>query len=460
VDRLGEFQEVVDVKLRHTHPRVVKQRAAAASLAAAVASASASASAAATPASSVDGGEAGGTQQLAAVAAAEAAVAAAGVAGARATSSSRGSAGSRTIQVVQVLASPGGGGESRSSSGGSSGGGQQLLLELDAVSINTPDGGLALVQDLCLKVYAGSSLLIMGPSGAGKTSVLRTLAGLWQSGSGSIFSYGLPGLGDPGAAGGGGAGVLFLPQKPYMVLGSLRDQLLYPTWSQAVGSVAKDGARGSSDGSSSSSSTNGNSTSSTNSNGGSNSSTNGSTNGSSSSGIAEQPAAAAKQVPSDAQLEAVLQQVQLGSLLQRCRAAADAIAAVGSAGSDGGATTSSSSSSSSGSGSSGVATAAPVLDAVSTPHAVAPDAPGTAAAAAAAAAAPTSALDYVADWSGVLSLGEQQRLAFARLLLAAPRLALLDEATSALDTKNEALLYQVRVCVCVAVPRARACSRV
>lgn len=72
----------------------------------------------------------------------------------------------------------------------------------------------------------------MGPSGAGKTSVLRTLAGLWQSGSGSIYSYGLAGLGDPGVATGGSGGVLFLPQKPYMVLGSLRDQLLYPTWTR------------------------------------------------------------------------------------------------------------------------------------------------------------------------------------------------------------------------------------
>ncbi|WP_275575033.1 ATP-binding cassette domain-containing protein [Neosynechococcus sphagnicola] len=45
------------------------------------------------------------------------------------------------------------------------------------------------------------------------------------------------------------------------------------------------------------------------------------------------------------------------------------------------------------------------------------------------------------DWANVLSLGEQQRLAFARLLLTRPRYAVLDEATSALDIKNEENLY-------------------
>ena len=50
--------------------------------------------------------------------------------------------------------------------------------------------------------------------------------------------------------------------------------------------------------------------------------------------------------------------------------------------------------------------------------------------------------DAVLDWGHLLSLGEQQRLAFARLLLTKPGYAILDEATSALDGPNEALLYR------------------
>jgi putative ATP-binding cassette transporter len=50
-------------------------------------------------------------------------------------------------------------------------------------------------------------------------------------------------------------------------------------------------------------------------------------------------------------------------------------------------------------------------------------------------------LDKEKDWSEVLSLGEQQRLAFARLLINKPRYAILDEATSALDIGNEENLY-------------------
>jgi vitamin B12/bleomycin/antimicrobial peptide transport system ATP-binding/permease protein len=52
-------------------------------------------------------------------------------------------------------------------------------------------------------------------------------------------------------------------------------------------------------------------------------------------------------------------------------------------------------------------------------------------------------IDMVDDWSKRLSLGEQQRLAFARLLLIQPALVFLDEATSALDEKSEATLYRM-----------------
>jgi len=50
-------------------------------------------------------------------------------------------------------------------------------------------------------------------------------------------------------------------------------------------------------------------------------------------------------------------------------------------------------------------------------------------------------LDAERDWPKLLSVGEQQRLAFARLLLTRPRFAILDEATSALDIANETNLY-------------------
>ena len=51
-------------------------------------------------------------------------------------------------------------------------------------------------------------------------------------------------------------------------------------------------------------------------------------------------------------------------------------------------------------------------------------------------------LDVELDWGKVLSVGEQQRVAFARVLLAKPAYAMLDEATSALDIPNEEQLYR------------------
>lgn len=55
----------------------------------------------------------------------------------------------------------------------------------------------------------------------------------------------------------------------------------------------------------------------------------------------------------------------------------------------------------------------------------------------------TDRLDEVADWTRILSPGEQQRLAFARVVLAKPRTVYLDEATSAIDEGLEYTLYRM-----------------
>lgn len=95
----------------------------------------------------------------------------------------------------------------------------------------------------------------MGPSGSGKTSFLRALAGLWNSGSGTIVYYITGDRQTPDSTANKSTepmnnsletqdeeeliqsskyrrlgGIFFLPQRPYMVLGTLRQQLLYPTW--------------------------------------------------------------------------------------------------------------------------------------------------------------------------------------------------------------------------------------
>jgi vitamin B12/bleomycin/antimicrobial peptide transport system ATP-binding/permease protein len=72
-----------------------------------------------------------------------------------------------------------------------------------------------LVTDLELQIHAGDTVLITGDSGCGKSTLMRTLAGIWPFGTGYIV---IP----------EGKSRLFLPQKSYLPLGTLRDALLYP----------------------------------------------------------------------------------------------------------------------------------------------------------------------------------------------------------------------------------------
>lgn len=168
-------------------------------------------------------------------------------------------------------------------------------LVLSELTVKTPGREKTLVRNLGLDLKPGGSLLLMGESGTGKSSLLRTVAGLWQSGSGTVQR---PALKD----------LMFLPQKPYMLQGSLRANLHYP---------------------------------------------------------------AAEDEANDDTLHAALAALNLALVADRV---------------DGD-------------------------------------------------------FDMTVDWANVLSLGEQQRLSFARLVLRKPKLVFLDEATSALDEPNEERLY-------------------
>lgn len=180
--------------------------------------------------------------------------------------------------------------------------GRDRQLTVDNLTLLTPIESVQrqLIRELSFHLNPGERLLVAGPSGTGKSSLLRAIAGLWSNGSGRIVC--------PASD-----TVFFLPQKPYCTLGSLRANLMYPRDPENDPNP-----------------------------------------------------------PSDAALMRVLDLVDLHELPARM-----------------------------------------------------------------------GGYDAVADWGDTLSLGEQQRLQFARLFLAQPSLAIIDEGSSALSIDAERRMYEL-----------------
>lgn len=92
--------------------------------------------------------------------------------------------------------------------------GSRILL--DKVTIHTPQHPRLLIKDLSLEISPDCSVIFVGPSGSGKTSTFRAISDNWPNGTGNITRPPLERF-------------MFLPQRPYMGVGTLRDQVLYPS---------------------------------------------------------------------------------------------------------------------------------------------------------------------------------------------------------------------------------------
>ncbi|GFV78355.1 ATP-binding cassette sub-family D member 3 [Trichonephila clavipes] len=91
---------------------------------------------------------------------------------------------------------------------------QDNIIKFDRVPLATPNGDI-LVEELSFEVKSGMNVLVHGPNGCGKSSLFRVLGELWPLFGGVLTKPAKNKL-------------FYIPQRPYMTLGTLRDQIIYP----------------------------------------------------------------------------------------------------------------------------------------------------------------------------------------------------------------------------------------